>query len=110
MSTDELPLPDYDQLALGDLRHRIRSLTEEDLRAVLHHEREHANRVPVLQLIDARLDELAGGATPTGVDQRSAPRATRTSTEPSVSPAHSPSDNTPLRHGVYDQTPARGRD
>ncbi|MGW4213535.1 hypothetical protein ACWEIJ_36505 [Lentzea sp. NPDC004789] len=110
MSTDELPLPDYDQLALGDLRHRIRSLTEKDLRAVLGHEREHGNRLPALQLLEARLAELADGATPTGVDQRGAPGARQTPTEPSASPAHSPDDHTPLRHGVHGQTPARGRD
>ncbi|WP_245786722.1 hypothetical protein [Lentzea albida] len=63
----------------------------------------------MLQLIEARLDELADGAEPTGVDQRSAPGAEQTPTEPSTSPAHSPDDNTPLRHGVYGQTPARGR-
>lgn len=102
VSTVELPLPDYDKLALGDLRHRIRSLTEENLGAALRQEREHCNRVPVLQL----LEDLAGGPTPTAVDQRSAPGATQTPTEPSSSPAHSPDDNTPLRHSVYGQTPA----
>lgn len=107
--TDELPLTDYDQLPLGDLRHRIRSLSEDELRRVRDHERDHGDRTPVLQLIEARLDELGRGAEPAPGDQRNAPGVSGRAGSPSVSPEHSPDDNTPLRHGVYQQTPARGR-
>lgn len=107
--TEELPIPDYDQLPLGDLRHRIRSLSEEDLRRVREHEQAHGHRTPVLQLLDARLDELAEGAEPSGGDPRNTPPVSGNAGAPRVSPQHSPSDNTPLRHGVHQQTPARGR-
>jgi hypothetical protein len=108
--SDDLSIADYDQLSVGDLRHRIRSLTESELRQVLDHERDHANRVQVVQLLNARLDELAQGAEPSGGDQRNAPGATTTPRTPPISPEHSPDDRTPLRHGVAQQTPARGRD
>jgi hypothetical protein len=108
--TDELPLTDYDQLPLGDLKHRIRSLSEDELQRVRDHEREHGDRTPVLQVIDARLEELGRGAEPAPGDQRNAPRVSGAAGQSSVSPEHSPDGNTPLRHGVYEQTPARGRD
>lgn len=107
---EQLPLTDYDQLPLGDLKHRIRSLTEEELERVRDHEREHGNRAPVLPVITARLEELAGGAEPAPGDQRNAPPVSGAAGGSPVSPAHSPDGNTPLRHGVYQQTPARGRD
>ncbi|MFD1152106.1 hypothetical protein [Saccharothrix hoggarensis] len=107
MSHDDFPLPDYDQLPLSDLRHRIRSLDEDDLRRVRDHERDHGHRVPVLQLLDARLDELANGAEPSGGDQRNAPGVTHSQRQNPISPAHSPADHTPLRHGVHDQTRSR---
>lgn len=70
---DELPLPDYDHMALGDLRHRIRSLDAEQLEAVMVHEAGHAARVPVLELLEARQRELEAGAQPSGGDPTRAP-------------------------------------
>jgi hypothetical protein len=107
--SNDLPIRDYDQLTLGDLRHRVRSLTKEELGRVLDHERRHGDRVPVVQVLTARMAELDDGAEPSGGDQRNAPGATSTSHTPPVSPAHSPDDNTPLRHGQAGQTPSRGR-
>jgi hypothetical protein len=40
MAQDELPIPDYDELPLGDLRHRIRSVDEHQLRTLVVHEEE----------------------------------------------------------------------
>jgi hypothetical protein len=48
---DDLPVPDYDQLSFPDLRHRIRGLDEAPLRALVDHETEHGNRVPVLEVL-----------------------------------------------------------
>ncbi|HUQ56389.1 hypothetical protein [Lentzea sp.] len=42
-------------------------------------------------------------------DQRNAPRVSGAAGGSPVSPDHSPVGNTPLRHGVCNQTPARGR-
>ncbi|EHR60955.1 hypothetical protein [Saccharomonospora cyanea] len=62
---DELPLPDYDHLPVPALRDRIRSLTTEQLERLLAYEQEHADRMPVVTAMRARLDQLAQGATPT---------------------------------------------
>lgn len=107
--SNDLPIPDYDQLPLGDLRHRIRSLTREELARVLEHEREHGDRVPVVEVLTARLAELDDGAEPSGGDPRNAPRVPSTPGGSPVSPATSPDPNMPLRHGQAGQTAAPGR-
>jgi hypothetical protein len=57
-SSDDLPLEDYDQMTVGDLQHRIRSLSAEDLAIVLNYEAGHAARVPVLEILEARQRQL----------------------------------------------------
>jgi hypothetical protein len=110
MSThDELPIPDYDQLNLGTITHRIRSLTQPDLERLLEHERATAHRVQVEEIMQARVKQLADGAEPSGGDPTQAPPVGGGSGGSSVSPQQSPDDNTPLRHGVASQTPKRGR-
>jgi hypothetical protein len=109
MPADELPLPDYDQTRLGDLRHRIRSLDEDGLRTLIDHERAHGARVPVLQLLEARLDELRDGAEPAPGDPRQAPPVDGTPGGSPVDDSTAVTGGTPLRHGVAGQTPARGR-
>jgi hypothetical protein len=66
MGSDELPLPDYDELSLAVLRHRIRTLDEAALCTVLNHECGHAARTRVLELLDGRLRELEHGAKRSG--------------------------------------------
>jgi hypothetical protein len=68
VSTHQLPIPDFDHLPLGDVASRIRSLTLEEVNALVDFELKHGSRVPVLQLLGARRDELAAGAEPTGGD------------------------------------------
>jgi hypothetical protein len=106
---DELPLPDYDQMALGDLRHRIRSLDAEQLEAVMVHEAGHAARVPVLELLEARQRELEAGAQPSGGDPQRAPGVPGADGGSPVREATAAEPGTPLRHGVANQTPKRGR-
>jgi hypothetical protein len=108
MATEELPIADYDQLAIGDLQHRIRSLDEDSLRTVLVHECGHAARVPVLEILEARLRELEAGAQPSSGDPSRAPRVAGTPGGSPVSQATAAEANTPLRHGVAGQTPNRG--
>lgn len=108
-SRDDLPLADYDQLALPDLRHRIRSLDEPQLQALFDHETAHGNRIPVLEVLHARLRELHQGAEPSGGDQSNAPGVTSTPGGSQVQEATAAEANTPLRHGVAAQTPARGK-
>lgn len=63
-SPDELPLDDYDQLPIGSLEGRIRSLDAEQLQVLLAYERAHADRPAVLQLLEQRLGQLEEGAEP----------------------------------------------
>jgi hypothetical protein len=107
--SEELPLQDYDQLPLNELRHRIRSLEEEQLRGLFDHEEAHGNRIPVLELLHARLKELHHGAEPSPGDPSSAPGATKTPHGSPVKESTAAEPGTPLRHGVAAQTPSRGR-
>jgi hypothetical protein len=59
LSHDELPLPDYDHMTLGSLRGRLRSLTVDQLVAVREYEKAHADRLPVITLVDNRIAKLA---------------------------------------------------
>lgn len=59
LAHDELPLPDYDHMTLGSLRGRIRSLTVEQLVAIRDYEKAHADRLPVVTLVDNRIAKLA---------------------------------------------------
>lgn len=106
--SEGLPLPDYDQLTVGDIRHRIRALDEESLQTVLIHECGHAARVPVLEILEARLRELQAGAEPSSGDPSRAPRVEATAGGSQVQQSTAAEANTPLRHGVAQQTPNRG--
>lgn len=66
VTRDGLPLPDYDHLSLGSLGHRIRTLDAAGLEQVLEYEQAHGNRLPVVQLMQTRLEELKNGAEPSG--------------------------------------------
>jgi len=94
---DELPLPDYDHLPLASVGQRIRTLSAEQLQHLLDYERAHGDRLPVIQLMDVRLRELAEGAQPSGgspagvapelADQPTAPRSIdQTTAAPSINP------------------------
>jgi hypothetical protein len=97
---DALPLADYDQLRVGELQHRVRSLDSGELEVLLRHEREHADRAPVRQVLQARLDQVRSGSPPSpgggeGTPERSAPPPDRSK----VSPASSPEPIGPSPHG-----------
>ena len=66
ISREGLPLPDYDHLPLGSLGQRIRTLDPGGLEQLLAYEQSHGNRLPVVQLMQTRLQELASGAEPSG--------------------------------------------
>ena len=57
-SRSELPLPDYDHLPIGSVQSRIRSLDSDGLAVLAAYERNHANRLPVMTLIEARLEMI----------------------------------------------------
>jgi hypothetical protein len=67
--SDELPIPDYDHLPTGSLESRIRTLGQHGVRVLLDHERQHANRVQVVRILEQRLVALdTGAAEPSGGD------------------------------------------
>ena len=67
MSDRELPLPDYDNLPTGSIESRIRTLDAAGVQQLLDHERQHADRLQVVMLLQHRLDSLRGGdAQPSG--------------------------------------------
>ena len=65
---EDLPIPDYDHLPVGDLGHRIRSLPAGDLQTLLAYEQAHGDRLPIVQLLQVRLEEVQGGAELSGGD------------------------------------------
>lgn len=63
----ELPLPDFDHMSTGSLRSRIRGLELPDLVTLRAYEKAHADRLPVVTLMDQRIASLAArDASPTG--------------------------------------------
>ncbi|MCH5672011.1 hypothetical protein [Streptomyces gilvus] len=101
---DTLPLPDYDHLPIGGLESRVRSLSADEVEELLAFERSHADRLPVTELLSARLGQLHAGAEPTSGNP-GAPRPEHSggrSGSP-VSPATSPQPFSPPPHGTPDQ-------
>jgi len=88
---DELPLPDYDHMTLGSLRGRMRSLSVDQLVQVRAYEKAHADRLPIVTMLDNRIAKLAtdASAAPSGpVSTEPAPEQRETvSTGSKVSPA-----------------------
>jgi hypothetical protein len=60
LAHDALPLDDYDHLTLGSLRARLPRLDAVALAQLLDYERVHANRLPVLTLLQNRLAKIRG--------------------------------------------------
>ncbi len=100
-SRADLPLPDYDHLPLATLTHRVRTLDLGGVEALLGYERAHGDRLPVVQVLEARLEQLREGAepsggSPTGVAPELAPGAAGA---PAASPATSGPKVNPPSHG-----------
>lgn len=99
-----LPLPDYDHLPIGGLESRVRSLNAEEVEELLAYERTHADRLPVTELLTARLEQLEAGAEPTSGDPGALrPEQAEGHTGSPVSPATSPQPSSPPPHGTPDQ-------
>lgn len=59
LAHDDLPLADYDHLTLGSLRARLPKLDPIALVQLRDYERAHANRLPVLTLLENRIAKVA---------------------------------------------------
>lgn len=64
-SHSELPLADYDHMTLGSLRGRLRSLDVAQLVQLRDYEKAHADRLPVVTMLDNRIAKLATDAAAT---------------------------------------------
>ena len=100
----QLPIPDFDELSTGTLQHRIRSLSGEDLETLLRHERGHAGRPAVIQLLSARIGQLDEGAQPSpGGNGSPFDRPQRSQKRSRISPKTSAQPISPPPHGTPDQ-------
>lgn len=99
---ENLPLPDYDHLPVGVLGSKITGLDESALQQLLDYKRAHADRLPVVQVLENRLEALRQGAEPTGQVPSEAPEVDRTREGSPVSPdtagppINPPSQGTPF--------------
>ncbi|MDQ1697971.1 MAG: hypothetical protein QOJ03_3324 [Frankiaceae bacterium] len=58
-SRDDLPIPDFDNVSLGSLRGRLRSLSLEQLVTLREWEQAHGHRLPVITLLDNRIAKVS---------------------------------------------------
>lgn len=103
MTEHDLPLPDYDDLPVGAIESRVRTLGEKDVRRLYDYEKEHANRVRIVQILESRLVALnTGAAQPSGGDPTApAPEAGASPSGGSaVSPDTAGPAQNPPSHGV----------
>ncbi len=70
---DTLPLPDYDHLPIGAVTSRIRTLEAANLQTLLDYEKAHGNRLPIVEVMENRLQALREGAQPSGGDPAAVP-------------------------------------
>jgi hypothetical protein len=100
----ELPLPEYDNLPVGSIESRIRTLGEQGVRQLYDYEKAHANRVQVVQILERRLVALNNGdAQPSGGDptafapetDKGAPRGSDASPANEGPPQNPPSQGVP---------------
>lgn len=59
LTHDQLPLADYDHLTLGSLRARLPKLDAVALVQLRDYERAHANRLPVITMLENRIAKVA---------------------------------------------------
>lgn len=97
---DELPLPDYDHVPLATLPSRISSLDEQGIAQLLAYEHEHGNRLPVVVVLEARLEALRNGEEPSGSLPEDMPEVTQGQHGSKVTPATSGPPINPPSQGV----------
>ncbi len=73
LDRSDLPLPDFDHIPLATLPSRLHPLDERGITQLLGWERAHGNRLPVIQVLEARIEQLRNGAEPSGSVPESMP-------------------------------------
>ncbi|GER23072.1 hypothetical protein NCCP1664_15680 [Zafaria cholistanensis] len=106
---NELPLPDYDHIPLGTLPSRIHGLDARGVSQLLDFERNHGNRLPVIQVLEQRLEALQAGEEPSGPAQPDTPEVTGEQGGSPVDPSTSGPTPVPPFHGnpTYNSQPGR---
>ncbi|HWR86500.1 MAG TPA: hypothetical protein VN200_10945 [Rhodoglobus sp.] len=102
---DRLPFPDYDHVPLGHLPSRISALDADGVQRLIDYEREHGDRLPVMQVLQHRLDALQGGAEPSGTVPTELPEVG--GPVPPASPGHD--TVTPVTGGANVNPPRHGQ-
>lgn len=97
---DQLPLPDYDHIPNGTLPTRITGLDESQVEQLLAYERAHGDRLPVVQVLEQRLEALRSGAEPSGDQVPDTPEAGGSRTGSPVTPETSAPPMEPLSRGI----------
>ena len=102
MTHHDLPLPDFDDLPLGSIESRVRTLDESGVQRLLDYERTHADRAAVVQILERRAEALAKGAAPSGGSPDARQPETHTGAEggSDVSPATTGPVQNPPSQGV----------
>ena len=96
---DQLPLPDYDHIPQGTLPTRITGLSEDQVGQLLAYEREHGDRLPVVQVLEQRIEALRNGAEPSGQAVPDTPEVAGSRSGSPVSPETSGPNVVPPFHG-----------
>ena len=87
---EDLPLEDYDHLTLGSLRGRLRSLDVEQLVRLRSYEKAHADRLPVVTMLDNRIAKLATDAAAAPSPGGELPPTAKSSAGPAAAKKRSP--------------------
>jgi hypothetical protein len=96
---NELPLPDYDHIPLGTLPSRIHGLDAAGVSQLLDFERSHGDRLPVVQVLEQRLEALRSGEEPSGAAQPDTPEVMEGHAGSPVDPSTSGPTPVPPFHG-----------
>ncbi|HEY2220771.1 hypothetical protein [Actinomycetospora sp.] len=100
-----LPIPGFDHLPLGSVADRIRALDEDQLEQLIEHEQGQANRLPVLEVMRSRRQQLRDGATPSsGPQDGLRPETGHTEHGSPVTPDSAARPGPPDRHGLRQVT------
>jgi hypothetical protein len=85
---DDLPLPDFDHMTLGQLRGRLRRLDLVSLVQLRDYEQAHADRLPIVAMLNNRISKVQESGTDAGSPQTTSDGASSpTPTGSRVTPA-----------------------
>lgn len=100
-----LPIPDFDHLPLGSVADRIRALDPDQLDQLIAHEQAQGNRLPVLEVMRSRRQQLTEGATPSeGAQDDLHPETGGSEHSSPVDPSSAAQPAPPNRHGLRQVT------